>query len=218
VLPLITATLACALPVPADTVVLLGRVERDLTGDGRAEVLRLVGEGSSVDILGITFTIESAGTVVFRAALAPLTRTVGLDAGRRELSAAEHQARLEEFGSRFFAECKFKRPDEFVEWLRRSAPGRVARIPAVIDRDRRRQAVVDSLVATGRPLAEAEERARYLLGGGAAPVDTATAARSWEEIRRAGVSVFEFSEGGDAVTAIAWSARDRRFYRLFECC
>jgi hypothetical protein len=120
----------------ADTTVLLGLVERDLTGDGELEILRVVGVGPTTDNLAVTFTIESAGRTIYRFELAPLTRTVGFDAGRHVVSAEEHRARIKEFGRWFFAEEKFQRPAEFLEGLRGSARGRVAEIPEVIARDR----------------------------------------------------------------------------------
>ena len=48
--------------------------------------------------------------------------------------------------------------------------------------------------------------------------DSSSARRVWDEMRRAGITVFEFSTGGDGVTAIGWSATDQRFYRVLECC
>lgn len=48
--------------------------------------------------------------------------------------------------------------------------------------------------------------------------DVTRAASLWAEMQTAGVTVFEFSTGGDGVTAIAWSPSDKRFYRLWECC
>jgi hypothetical protein len=217
-LDIAAAALALSVPTQPDTVMVLGMVERDLTGDGQQEVLRVVGVGDSVDSLAVTFTIESSGRILFRTALEPLTRTVGYDAGRRRISAAEHLARLDEFDDWFFAESKFMRPDAFVARLRRSGERHVALIPDVIDRDRRHQAVVDSLIGAGHTLAEAERRVRFLLRPLVTPSDTASGARTWEAIQRTGVTVFEFSPGGDTVTAIVWSERDRRFYRLLECC
>ena len=120
----------------ADTPVVLGGVERDLTGDGQPEILRVVGVGPTIDNLDLTFTIESAGRTIYRSRLAPLTRTAGCDAGRHVVSAEEHRARIEEFGAWFFAEEKFQRPAEFVDSLRVHARGRVAEIPDVIARDR----------------------------------------------------------------------------------
>lgn len=73
-------------------------------------------------------------------------------------------------------------------------------------------------MATGQTLSQAERSARLLLRGWGTPYDTARAVRTWAEIRRAGVTLFEFSPGGDAIIVIAWSSRDRRFYRLLECC
>jgi hypothetical protein len=215
---LAVAALALGVPIQPDTVRVLGAVERDLTGDSRPEVLRVVAEGESVDSLAVTLTIESSGQILFRTALAPLTRTVGYDAGRRRISPAEHRTRLEEFGDWFFAESKFMRPDTFVARLRGSAGAHVGLIPDVIDRDRRYPAVVDSLIRAGYARAEAERRVRFLLRSSGTPYDTANAVRTWAAIQRSGVTVFEYSPGGDALTAIAWSVRDRRFYRLLDCC
>ena len=128
--------LIAPLALQAAVAVPLAFVERDLTGDGEPEVLRVVGVGPSIDELDVTFTIESGGAEVYRTALAPLTRTVGFDAGRRELSADEHRTRLIEFGAWFFGEGKFQSPSAFVESLTASAPGRVPQIPEVIASDR----------------------------------------------------------------------------------
>jgi len=133
-----TALLVIALTaaLQANTTVVLGLVERDLTGDGKPETLRVVGVGPTIDNLDATFTIESAGRTIYRFKLAPLTRTVGFDAGRHVISAAQHRARLREFGRWFFAEQKFQRPAEFVDSLRVMARLRVPEIPDVIARDR----------------------------------------------------------------------------------
>ena len=187
---------SATITTPRDTVVVLGMIERDMTGDGQPEVLRLTGVGRSTDSLDVTFVIESAGDTLFREQLEPLTRTVGFDAGRRKLTPAEHRAQLEEFDDSFFDPRRFMKIDEFVEELRGSARGHIALIPDVIARARARQI-------------SAELRA---------PLDSAGAAALWEEIRQSGVTVFNYSPGGDATTAIAWSARDRRFYPLLECC
>lgn len=119
-----------------DTTVVLGLVERDLTGDGEPETLRVIGVGRTIDHLEPTFTIESAGRTIYLFKLAPLTRTVGFDAGRQVISAEQHQVRLKEFGRWFFAEEKFQRPAEFVERLRAMARLLVPEIPDVIARDR----------------------------------------------------------------------------------
>lgn len=118
------------------TTIVLGLIERDLTGDGRAEILRVIGVGPTSDDLDADFTIESTGATVYRFKLQPLTRTMGFGAGRRVISAEEHRLRLIEFGRWFFAQEKFQRPAEFVDSLRASAPGRLAEIPDVIARDR----------------------------------------------------------------------------------
>jgi hypothetical protein len=117
------------------TTVVLGSVSWDLTGDGEPELLRLIGVGPTIDDLAVIFTIESAGKVVYRAELAPLTRVAGFDAGRRIVSLEEHRTRVEEFGRWFFAEEKFQRPSEFLGSLRGSLPRRVAEIPNVVASD-----------------------------------------------------------------------------------
>jgi hypothetical protein len=174
----------------ADTTVVLGQLERDLTGDGKPEVLRVVGVGRSVDSLEVTFTIASGASgadTIYRARLAPLTRTVGYDAGRRLLSATEHRDRLAEFGRWFFEPRKFTSPAAFVDELRAMAPGRVVEIPEVIERDRSRS-------------------------------DARSGADIWTELSRAPITVFMFSPGGDTLFAIGWSPMGSRFYRLLECC
>lgn len=206
---------ALGMAVQADTIVTLGMTERDLTGDGQPEVLRLIGSGQSIDSLDVTFLIESSGEIIFRAGLHPLTRTVGFDAPRRRLSSDEHRARLNSFGDWFFGDTKFMRPDEFVEMLLSSARLHIPRIPEVIARDRRRQLVIDSLVATGHSPSEIRYKVPLLV---AVPLDTTEGVRTWEEIQNTKVTVFTFSPGGDAVSAIAWSVRDQRFYSLWECC
>jgi hypothetical protein len=129
------------------TTIVLGLIERDLTGDGRAEILRVIGVGPTSDDLDADFTIESTGATVYRFKLQPLTRTMGFGAGRRGIPAEEHRLRLIEFGRWFFAQEKFQRPAEFVDSLRASAPGRLAEIPDVIARDRQ-----DSDSRAGRDL------------------------------------------------------------------
>lgn len=184
------------LPLPAllllstlgavDTVV-IGRVDRNLTGDGKPEVLRLVGTGKSIDSLDVTLTIQSGGVTVYRMAIGPLTRREGFDASSRMRTRAEQRKWLAEFPRWFFDKDKFRKPAAFLDsW--RSQGEHVDELPGVIARD-----------------------------GGFYP-DTVRAKSVWAEIRRSGVTVFEFSPGGDAIVAIAWSARDARFYRLIECC
>jgi hypothetical protein len=51
-----------------------------------------------------------------------------------------------------------------------------------------------------------------------APPDSARARGIWEQMRASGITVFEFSLGGDGITVIGWSATDQRFYGLLECC
>ncbi len=82
---------------PVYTTVGLGTVERDLTGDGLPEILSLIGRGQTIDSMEVTFLITSAGVALYDTRW-HVTRTVGFDAGRRQLSAAEHRARLKDLG------------------------------------------------------------------------------------------------------------------------
>src|SRR5207244_3971066 len=128
------ATVLASTPVLSDTVVRLGIVERDLTGDNVPETLSLTGRGQTVDSLEVTFTIASSGRTLFETKWSE-TRAVGFDAGRRVLSATEHRRRLRELGRFFFADEKFMSPAEFLISLRGSAPGHIDLIPDVIARD-----------------------------------------------------------------------------------
>jgi hypothetical protein len=184
------AGLALAMAAPTDTVMVLGRVERDLTADGRPEVLRLIGVGPTLDSLDVTFSITSAGELLYQEQLEPLTRNMGYDAGRRRISQAEHRARLAGFGRWFFGENNFTSPDGFVDSLQTWGARHIALIPQVIDRNR----------TTGLSS------------------DIAKATSTWEAILRSDVTVFLYSPGGDGARALAWSEQDRRFYQLWECC
>lgn len=130
------ALTAVAVALQPGTSVVLGEIERDLTGDGRSEIIRVVGAGPTAETLAVTFTIESGGGTIFQSRLEPLTRTVGIDAGRRITSAEEHQERLREFGRWFFAAEKFQSPAEFAKSLTASTPGKVVEIADAIERDR----------------------------------------------------------------------------------
>lgn len=133
-LPLTYATAHAAEFVPNEPFE-LGSVERDLTGDGAPELLRLTAVGPAIDALDIVLTIESAGEVVYEYRLTPLARTVGFDAGQHELSAEAHEARVREFAPEFFVPQRFRSAADFVaEW--RTAPRLLAALPVVIERDR----------------------------------------------------------------------------------
>lgn len=135
VLTYIGETIAGAASLQRDTTIVLGHAERDLTGDGKPEILRVVGAGPSIYDLGVTFTIESAGKTIYRYDMGRMTRTLGFDGGRHVISEEQHRARIKEFGSWFFGKEKFQRPQEFVEFLRTSARGHIAEIPNVIASD-----------------------------------------------------------------------------------
>ena len=133
-LPIATFLMALTSALQANTTVLLGHAERDVTGDGKPEILRVVGVGPSIYDLGVTFTIESAGTTIFRYDLGRMTRTVGYDAGRHVISEEQHRARIKEFQQSFFDEKKFMRPQEYLDFLRDHAREHIAEIPNLIGR------------------------------------------------------------------------------------
>src|SRR5947199_8421710 len=97
-------TVLASTAVLSDTMVRLGIVERDITGDNVPEILSLTGRGQTVDSVEVTFTITSSGRKVFETKWSE-ARAVGFDAGRRVLFAAEHGSRCRELGRFFFAEA-----------------------------------------------------------------------------------------------------------------
>ena len=119
-----------------NTTVVLGHTERDLTGDGKPEILRVVGVGQTMDDLGVTFTIESGGRTIYRSDMGRLRRTAGYDGNRQGLSPQQHRERLRDFEAFFFEAKKFESPAEFVKSLGRMSRLAVAEIPHVIERDR----------------------------------------------------------------------------------
>ena len=145
-LTLATLLMALTLSRQADTTHILGHAERDLTGDGKPEILRVVGVGPTIYDLGVTFTIESAGKTIYRYDMGRMTRTVGFDGGRHVISQEQHRARIKEFGSWFFGKEKFQRPQEFVEFLSTSARGHIAEIPNVIAGDQHASEAVSASV------------------------------------------------------------------------
>jgi len=185
---LILVVVGCLTCVSLDTTVVLASRSVDLTGDGQAEVLEVVGTQRSPDSLEAGFVIRAAHGVLYEASLAPLTRTVGVEAGGRRLSPAEYRDFVDSYGEFFLSVYKFKTATEFEDELKRSAPRHVNAIPNVIARD--------SEGSSDRP----------------------DASQIWDSIKQRGGTVFEYSPGGDGIVAIAWSQRDERFYSLIECC
>jgi hypothetical protein len=117
-----------------DTTFVLGRVEREITGDSVPEVLQLVAVGKTLDSLDVTFTIVSSGRVIFRLRMVPVTpRTFD---GQRRIPDSEYRARISEYGKWFFLEEKFQSPDEYVDYLTRAARRRAELIPHVIAKAR----------------------------------------------------------------------------------
>jgi len=138
--------LASAASLQADTTVVLGHAERDLTGDGKPEILRVVGVGPTIYNLGVTFTIASAGKTIYKYDMGRMTRTVGFDAGRHVVSPEQHRARIKEYGQWFFGERNFMRPQEYVEYLRAHARLHIAEIPNVIAGDQQASDTVPGTV------------------------------------------------------------------------
>jgi hypothetical protein len=143
---LILATTALTLALQSQTTQNLGYAERDLTGDGKPEILRVVGVGPTIYDLGVTFTIESAGRTIYKYDMGRMTRTVGFDGGRQVVSEEQHRNRLKEFGQSFFDEEKFMRPQEFLEFLRTHARLHIAEIPNVIAADQQASETVPGTV------------------------------------------------------------------------
>jgi hypothetical protein len=92
-LTLAALVMAVPLALQADTTVVLGHAERDLTGDGKTEILRVVGVGPTIYDFGVSFTIEAAGQTIYWYDMGRMTRTVGFDAGQHVISEAQHRSR-----------------------------------------------------------------------------------------------------------------------------
>jgi hypothetical protein len=97
----------------ANTTVVLGHAERDLTGDGKPEVLRVVGVGPTIDDLRVTFTIESDGRAIYRFDMGRMTRTAGSDTSQ-VLSRQQYRDRIKQYGAIFFDKRKFEPPADFI--------------------------------------------------------------------------------------------------------
>jgi len=134
-LPVVLAMAGIIGTAASDTSLVLGSTSVDLTGDGNLEVLELLGEGPSLEELRVTLLIRSAGAVLYRAPLAPVTPTVGYDAGRRRLSPSEYQKYLSDLGGFFFAEEKFLTPSDFLGKWQQSGSLHIGEISTVIARD-----------------------------------------------------------------------------------
>jgi hypothetical protein len=196
------ASVVAAMAIPADTVLVLGSRSIDMTGDRRPERLVLIGTGPSIDSLDVTFQIESFDGVLYAASLRPITRVVASDGPRRVRTSAEQAEFVSRFGLEFFDEARFVPASRFLTELTREAAAHVPAIPSVIARHR----VASRDHSVGR------------LENVPASTDTTGAGAIWSTMLAMDRIVFRFSPGGDVATAIAWSDRDRRFYRLLECC
>ena len=131
---MLALTLMSSTHAARDTTVVLGRVERDLTGDGRPEVLSLIGVGRTIDSLTLTFSIEQPGRTLYRAAVKiPDRRTFEKEI--RESLRMEYAEWLRDVGVSFFTNAHFKSPTDFVTTMRESLPEHIQEIPFVIAHD-----------------------------------------------------------------------------------
>ena len=152
------AKFAAAAALRVDAPIVLGTAERDLTGDGTPVSLRLVAAGPSVDSLNVTFTVEKAGRVIYRASVRLEGRTEYERTLRRRLG-MEYRDWLKSVGTSFFADVKFKKPGALLAWMRESMPLHIAEIPGLIAQQR--GAVADSI--TGADIWNEIERSQVTL-------------------------------------------------------
>jgi hypothetical protein len=61
-------------------------------------------------------------------------------------------------------------------------------------------------------------RIPLVIGRGMTPNDSVRGRRAWEGMQAAGVTLFQFSPGGNAIEVIGWSPTEERFFDLLECC
>jgi hypothetical protein len=109
--------LASAVSLQPSATRVLGRVERDVTGDGKPEILQVIATGP-IENLDPIFTIQSAGKTIYSYRLAPLTLTVGFDGGsarslwkstgRGSMSSARGSSVRESFSARPSSSMTFR--------------------------------------------------------------------------------------------------------------
>jgi hypothetical protein len=118
-----------------DTTVVFAQTERDLTGDGRPEVLKLVGVGPSIYNLEPTLTIADAGRVIFTDQFMPMTRQIDFDGPVRLRTEAQHREFLREYGGWVFASSQFSSPAEYLRQMRSNIAHDPPARPPLVDRE-----------------------------------------------------------------------------------
>jgi hypothetical protein len=116
----VIAPIALALLFPAllqgNTTIVLASTERDVTGDGKPEVLSLIGVGRSADDLRVIFSVGESGRELYRANVALLTHSE-FDRKLRSVLRMGYGAWLKDVGRSFFAGAKFKPPEIFLKQM-----------------------------------------------------------------------------------------------------
>ena len=163
-------------------------VARDLTGDGRAETLRLVARGYRPESLKVTFSITAVDSVLYTLSW-PSDGYFAYEGPIESIPPSRLAERTRSALSRFLNDDAFGTTAEVdsgeaVETISHQlcvtfANGTYATDPSCLD----------TLV---RPL--------------------------WQDMVRRNVVTFSFGSGGEVSRTIVWSTRMRRFLEVFACC
>ena len=207
-------------PIQPDTVLTVGEVHRDLTGDGVPERLALIARGSAGDSVEFHFTVDSSGELLYERTW---TLTSFYDDSGRELSREEMVGRVDEwvadFRAWFFRDGSFWPVAEASEHISPPHPVVLGGPPEEeIQWQRLLLAKVDSVRAAGVPEADALLHAEKAMPRYRSAYDTVAGRAAWDEMLSAGVTAFGFSIGSENWQAIVWSPTDERFYESGSCC
>jgi hypothetical protein len=173
----------------------LATAHRDMTGDGVEETLRLVGWGDPSGHLWATFSIESAGGILYEDEF-ELSRTAGFEPGDRGLGDEEWGRRVDWHSAHFFDEEQFWTWRQFRE--RRGPPTWGGGPPPF------------ELIETQKALAAARKPRPLEVGGS----DRARAIEEWNRVVASGVPLFFYAPPGSRAAGLVWSREHQRFFDI----
>ena len=173
----------------------LATTRRDMNGNGELETLRLVAWGDPSTLLWVTFSIESAGGVLYEDDF-ELSRFSGFADGQPGLGDQEWERRVDWYRTSFFSDEQFWTWRQFRE--RRGPPSWAGGPPPF------------ELIATQRTVDTGVPTRVREVGG----PDRERAIESWNRIVASGVPLFFYAPPGARAVGLVWSREDRRFYDI----
>lgn len=183
-------------------------VERDLTGDGQPERLRLALSGTEPGDLEVAFTVSSGGRELFSEDWNSRLYFVYAEP-IEDIPPDSVRARVRDRVSEFFAAEKFGKVavDDMVT-------------PAIAtDLIARQLAYAEALESLPDDMPEEEaELAAHDRANADSDRYRAEASAIWREMLDASLPTFVFFSGGEYTRTIAWSPSAGRFFSIWECC